>query len=128
MSAKLRPATTYAALVGRCLAALRAERDLAQAALAASLGLDASAWSRVEGGVTAATVEQLALACDRLGVRPAEVLARADAAATSLRRQGVHVEPRRALVTPSRGWALVASSVVGAVVAPGGRRRRRPRA
>jgi transcriptional regulator with XRE-family HTH domain len=112
----LRPATTYAAVVGRCLAAIRTDAGLGQADLAAALGVDPSAWSRVESGTTAATVEQLALAGDRLGLRPGEILLRADQAADELRRHGIHVEPRRALATIAKGWAMVAAGAIAAIV------------
>jgi transcriptional regulator with XRE-family HTH domain len=115
-ASSLRPATTYAAVVGRCLAAIRTDAGLAQMDLADAVGIDPSAWSRVESGTTAATVEQLALAGRRLGLRPGDVLMRADHAADELKRHGIHVEPRRALATIAKGWALVAAGAVAAIV------------
>lgn len=61
--------------VGRRLAAIRKERNIAQRGLAHALGVDPSMVSRVEKGEREFTTSQLSAAADILGVPPDELFA-----------------------------------------------------
>lgn len=52
--------TNYAAIVGIILSSLRKEKGLSQSEVAQYLDLNVSTWSRIESGLSALTVEQLA--------------------------------------------------------------------
>lgn len=91
----MKPATTYPAIIGGILARLRNERGLDQGKMAESVGVGQSTWSRVENGVSALTIEQLAAAAAVIGARPSEILAMADRSAADLRQRGIVVQPKR---------------------------------
>ncbi len=71
--------------VGRRLAELRAERGVSQRRLAAALGLDPSALSRVESGDRGLAVGELVAASEFLGV-DTDMLLRSEADAVPLFR------------------------------------------
>lgn len=83
--------TTYPALVGSILAALRkqAEPSLTQLQVAEAVGVSVSTWSRIETGETALTVEQLAIAASALGTSPGAILGAADIKTIELLEKGV---------------------------------------
>jgi transcriptional regulator with XRE-family HTH domain len=70
--------TSYAAVVGRVLDSLRTERDMKQGALAESVGVGQSTWSRIEKGEVAISIDQLARAAAALGINPSDILLWAD--------------------------------------------------
>jgi transcriptional regulator with XRE-family HTH domain len=83
--------TTYPALVGSILAALRkqAAPGLTQQQLADAVGVSISTWSRIETGETALTVEQLAMAANKLGTSPGALLGAADIKLIELWAKGI---------------------------------------
>ncbi len=83
--------TTYPALVGSILAALRKQADppLTQQQIAEAGGLSVSTWSRIETGETALTVEQLAMAANKLGTSPGAILGAADIKLIELWAKGI---------------------------------------
>lgn len=89
------PATHYPAVVGRVLYRLRRAAKLEQAQLAASIGVGQSAYSRIELGATAPTVEALALLARTLGGTPGELLVQADRVTALARREGLVVSSAR---------------------------------
>ena len=91
MTGRLRPATTYAVIVGQVLAVRRQHADIDQAAMAAGVGLSQSTWSRIERGASALSIEQLAAAARVLGTTPGALLGHADKTADTCRRCGVLV-------------------------------------
>lgn len=64
----------YALRVGRTLARLRRERGLSQTEVAKAAGLRQPAWSKVERGLTSATVTQLAMVAPLLERTPNSIL------------------------------------------------------
>ncbi len=84
--------TTYPAIVGACLAAKRKEQGLSQSELALSVGLTVSTWSRIENGESALTIEQLALAAQRLNLPPSELLINADKKVAELEYRGIETK------------------------------------
>jgi len=88
----LRPATSYAALLGVVLVYLRRYLGLSQAHVAHSMGLSGASWSRAESGFSGLSVEQLFLVAAVLQVTPAAILERVESAADRARLRGVHVE------------------------------------
>ena len=108
--------TTYPAIVGKVIGELRRQRGLTQADLAAAVGLRQPAWSKVERGETAATVEQLAIVAERLEVAPAGILVQADAVALSARERGITVKRQRAQRGSQDAIALIGAAALGALV------------
>lgn len=103
---KLKLVVNYPTIVGRVVRALRvgAERD--QVVAAEALGMTQSGYSRIERGLTAVTVEQLALLAETLGCEPGKVLSTADHVAQAVRRSGGEVVAGRVIVTTLAGGAL----------------------
>lgn len=118
-AAPLRPVTTYPAIVGRVLAELRKERGLNQEDIADVVGVGQAAWSKIERGDSALTVEQLYAATRRMGLAPSDVLRYAELVCDEAADQGVAVElgrhkPRDALAA---GLVLIAGAALGVLVA-----------
>ena len=83
--------------VGRRIAELRAERGVSQRRLAAALGLDPSALSRIESGERGLAVGELVAAAEFLGVET-DALLRDDVDAAPLFRNDGGVEEADAAV------------------------------
>lgn len=98
---------TYAGVVGAVLSARRRELGLPQATVADAVGLNVSTWSRIENGESALTIEQLALATERLGLRPGMLLQIADNKITELQKRGVSTSAER--------WGAAEIASIGAI-------------
>lgn len=108
--------TTYPAVVGGLIAQLRKSRGIAQADLAACAGLNQPAWSKIERGLTAITVEQLALISQALDQSPGELLLEADDVVGELTSQGYRVVRQRPPANSSDAGALLGAAVVGGLI------------
>jgi transcriptional regulator with XRE-family HTH domain len=108
----LSPTTTYPAIVGQLLAKYRGEREMTQADLARAMGMNQSAWSKIERGVTPPTLEHLAGAADVLHVPLGRLLTEADLVAEQMRAQGITVSPKRLEPEGALGFGLL---LIGAV-------------
>lgn len=64
----------YSLRVGRTLARLRREQGLSQTKVAEAAGLRQAAWSKIERGLTSATVAQLAQVAPLLKHTPNNIL------------------------------------------------------
>jgi len=106
----LRPATTYAAIVGIVLVRTRTELALDQSAVAAAVGVTQSTWSRIERGISPLTIEQLRSVSDALHSSPSAITARADALAARVAQVGIHVQLARTPLTMSDGWITVGAA------------------
>lgn len=102
----LRPAASYAGVVGQVLVQARQEMGLGQAELAAAVGVSQPTWSRIERGSQALTIEQLHAAAKKLRVPPSEILTRAERVSEHLRSQGVRVTSHRE-VDPAEGLVAI---------------------
>lgn len=112
----MRPAVSYPEIVGGVLKQIRTQLQLDQATIAKAVGVAQPTWSRIENGSVPVTVEQLAFIAPQLKMTPGQILARADTAADSFRKQGIQVTPQRASPTgvDEEGRAfLKAAAVVG---------------
>ncbi len=90
--------STYAAVVGAVIAKLRSERAIGQGDLASAVGVGQPAWSRIEKGGSALTVDQLARAATALNCSPSEILGMADRTVLEMRNQHFKVsyeKPKR---------------------------------
>lgn len=117
MSSKsLRTVTSYPAIVGQVLCELRKKRGTDQAALAKSVGVTQPTWSRIETGASALTVEQLAVAADKLGVETSEILVMADKSVKKLQSKGVEIENRRVSGGIETGDAILGTATIGALI------------
>lgn len=111
-----REITTYPAIVGQVLAQLRREAGVNQAHLARAVGVTQSAWSRIERGDVAITVEQLAVAARLLGTTPRDVLAYAQSTQEAAERRGVEVEPIRMPDAVANGLILLGAAALTVLV------------
>ncbi len=113
--------TTYPAIVGACLAAKRKEQGLSQSELALSVGLTVSTWSRIENGESALTIEQLALAAQRLNLPRSELLINADKKVAELEYRGIETKSNRVSIneiSASGAIPLVGSALFGIITSP----------
>lgn len=115
--AKLSVVTSFPAVVGVVLAAARkeAENGISQKDMAEAIGATVSTWSRIETGETALTIEQLALAAEKLGVLPSQILEKAEETILELEKKGVAVEAMR--ISSAAILAAGAVPLAGAAVA-----------
>ena len=79
-SGKLRPETTYQAVIGRVIVNFRKQLAVDQALLAGAAGVTQSTWSRIERGESSLSIEQLAKADEvieevEVKYQPAQILA-----------------------------------------------------
>ncbi len=82
---------TYNMIVGGVIRALREERQLTQAQLAAALNMPASTLSRIENGSYSCAVEQLAWIARTLKVIPHHVMERIERSVSLAENQGLQV-------------------------------------
>ncbi len=79
MSKRRIPFSTLALAVGGVLRKERRSRNLTQHDVAEAVGVKQAHWSKIERGLTALNVRQLALAAGMLGIRPSDVICAAEA-------------------------------------------------
>ncbi len=112
--------TTYSALLGVVLANARKERGVEQGEMAGRMGLSQASYSRLEGGKSAFSVDQLYMAADALGVPPEALSERLNNTVSQLRAGGVQVLPLvRGNATGAKDSQLgpvVAGAALGALV------------
>jgi len=117
--------TFYAQIVGQVIRGRRDLQRIGQAALATSLGLSTSGWSRLETGDSTMSLTQLRGAAKRLGLEPWTILHQADAIAAQLEAGGMPVldekpvverKPEQARQSLSLGGAGILALLAGAVV------------
>jgi transcriptional regulator with XRE-family HTH domain len=85
------PEVPYSALLGQVVKQARVERRVSQAAMATSLGLSQSAYSRLETGDSTFNVLQLRQCAMALGVLPSLLLQSVEAFEAQLCSQGVGI-------------------------------------
>lgn len=113
------PWTTTSRVLGWVIARSREARGLSQGQLGESLGISQSAWSRIELGENALTVDGLLTVAARLGVPAPELLEQTEGHAARLTASGVRVVNERAAeTTVSSGAAFLAgAALTGLIVA-----------
>jgi transcriptional regulator with XRE-family HTH domain len=116
MSTTLQVGITYPVVIGAMLAKLRKEKGLTQEELATAVDVTQATWSRIEKGAAAATIEQLALASDRLKIPVHQVLKLADDAVEVLQQQGIQVKRTRVDEGQNTGLLMVGAAAVGALL------------
>lgn len=99
----------YNMLVGTIIQRLREKAGLSQAALAKTVGLTQSAYSRIESGQTALTISLLRTISIALGSSPEEVLSKADSLSKQLIEKGVDVPAEK----PADNSDLKAGLLIG---------------
>ena len=113
----LQATTTYPAIVGRLLAETRRANNLSQGEVAAMVGLSQAAWSKIERGETAATVEQIAVAADAFRLTPGQLLQQADRVVDHARGEGVKVNRVRISSSDVAVLAVIGVAALAALVA-----------
>lgn len=86
--------TTYGHCVAATLCHARRAQGVSRDAVAVSVGMSGSGWSRVETGVTTPTSEHIARAAEALGLVPGHLVAQADELVKELRQRGIQVVGR----------------------------------
>lgn len=108
--------TTYPAIVGRVLALVRKDAGVTQERVAKHLGISQSAWSKIERGTVAVTVEQLGLLAPLLNQTPGQLLCLADRIVDRASDQGIRVEAQRPTHIPV-GLVVLGGGALGLLVA-----------
>jgi transcriptional regulator with XRE-family HTH domain len=88
----LKPAATYAEILGRIIVHFRKERGVRQEELAQAIGVSQSAWSRIETGASPLTVTYLARVASVLRLESSDILQAAERVHKQLTVQGVQVQ------------------------------------
>jgi transcriptional regulator with XRE-family HTH domain len=84
---------TYSAVLGVVLSNARKQQGVEQGEMAERMGLSQASYSRLEGGKSAFSVDQLYMAAGALKVNPEEVTSRLNNTIAELRSGGVEVLP-----------------------------------
>jgi len=106
------------AVLGVVLANLRKERSMEQGEMARRMGLSQASYSRLEGGKSSFTVDQMFQAADALNIPHSEIHERLQNTALQLHANGVHVVPqvRGNTILGRDESSEVSSFVVGAAL------------
>ena len=83
----MKPETTYQTVLGRLIAMKRRQNQMDQDELARHVGVSSSTWSRIEAGLSALSIDQLAKAAAKLGTPVGELTSEADDLVRALLRQ-----------------------------------------
>lgn len=113
----MKPHTSYAVIVGALLAHKRRGLGFKQLVVSTAMGLSAPALSKIERGVTAATVENLARAEAVLEVSPGELVAQVDEIADLARAMGVVILVRRIKKTDPEYVYSMGTDALKAIIA-----------
>lgn len=116
-SNKLIPATSYPAILGKTIVELREKIGIDQKTFAQRMGLTPSTWSKIERGISALSIDQLALVGKALGIKPSVIVETADEAADELRRKGVQVTDTRINNEDNTGLVLIGVAAIGLAIA-----------
>lgn len=87
--------TTYQTVLGRLISLKRRQKQMDQEELAQHVGVNRSTWSRIEAGLSALSIDQLAKAASKLDVSVSELTTEADDVVRALRRENVEVHTSR---------------------------------
>ena len=109
-----KPTISYGRLVGRIVEHLRTQQGLHQTAIAKSLGISQSAYSRLELGQSGMSVTQLRTIAEKLRTTPDSLLHYATLYANQLRAQGVTVTDDK---VESAASVLIALGILAALIA-----------
>ena len=85
---------TYSAVLGFVLSNLRKERGIEQGDMASRMGLTQASYSRLEGGKSAFSIDQMYQAAEALELSALRVIEELDKYSSHLESDGVHVEPQ----------------------------------
>ena len=87
--------TCFTTILGLVLREEREKRRLSQLHMAESVGMTSVGWGKLEKGVSALTVENLAQAANTLGIKTSTLMERVETLITQLQEQGWTVEQKR---------------------------------
>lgn len=87
--------TCYTTVLGITLRELREQQGLTQAKMAECVGMTSVGWGKLERGMSALSVENLALATKHLKTRPSTLLALVEERISQLENQGWTVKEQR---------------------------------
>lgn len=87
--------TCFTTILGLVLREEREKRGLSQLHMAESVGMTSVGWGKLEKGVSALTVENLAQAANTLGIKTSTLMERVETLIAQLQEQGWTVEQKR---------------------------------
>lgn len=108
--------STYAAVVGAVITQVRNETGVSQADLARAVGIGQPAWSRIEKGESALTIDQLARAAKKLGRTPGQILDLADNTAHTMEQQKLEVSYEKPQRGSNAGLLLLGGAALAALI------------
>ena len=111
--------TSYSAVLGVVLSALRRERGLEQGTMAERMGLTQASYSRLESGKSSFSVNQMFAAAEALGVPRSEFLHRLNKTITYIEESNVEISanPAGNKPNPEKQNSDVGQFVAGAALA-----------
>lgn len=116
----LQPGSTYSAVVGAVIANQREILDVSQAQLAEAVGIGQPAWSRIEKGESALTIDQLARAASKLNSSPSELLLMADRTVMEMKEQELKVSyekpQRKSNAAKNTGLLLLGGAALATLI------------
>lgn len=110
--------TSYSAVLGVILSNLRRENGLEQGEMAGRMGLSQASYSRLEGGKSAFSVDQMYQATIALGINEGDITNRLGNTVSELKANGVEViaQVRANTYQAKNDKAAVGSLIVGAAL------------
>lgn len=113
--------TCYTTVLGLVLREQREQRGLSQQHMAEAVGMTSVGWGKLEKGVSALTVENLARAASTLGIKTSALMELVESLIVELQQQGWIVEEKRVeddgLIA---GWEIAKTlSSMGAIAGMG---------
>ncbi|MCE2027580.1 helix-turn-helix domain-containing protein [Sessilibacter corallicola] len=115
----MKPGSTYTAIVGAVIAKEREDRGISQTTIANYVQIGQPAWSRIEKGESALTIDQLARASEGLNISPSEILRIADQTVEKMKMEDLDVsyqKPSRKADLAKSGLLLLGGAALGALV------------
>ena len=111
----MKPTITYGALLGRIIEYRRKQLAVNQDVLAGALGISQSAYSRLEKGQSAMTVQQLRAVAPHVKTTPGQLLTEVEQYAALYQRQGGQIIEDKE--ESSVGGVLVALGILATILA-----------
>lgn len=112
----LKPGSTYSAVVGAVIVNQRELLAISQTQLAEAVGVGQPAWSRIEKGESALTIDQLARAASRLGSSPSELLLMADKTVMEMKEQELKISYEKPQRKSNAGLLLLGGAALATLI------------
>lgn len=108
--------TTYQTVLGRLIVKKRQEMGIDQKDMARSVGVSRSTWSRIEAGLSALNMDQLASVARKLEIPLSQLMVETDLVVEKLEKQNIKVHDSRSQVASKSSKIAPAIFLGGAVL------------